>query len=143
LDYGGSGFASFFKPKLISAFLVVTGGVGLILEPHFLERLGFSFVLVVSAFGGMAVAGLIYRFIMIPMEKAQNTSAFNIQDTIGCIAHVIERIPQGGYGKIKYSISGSTVTSPAKTEDGGGIATGEAVEIIYVENSTYYVRKKN
>ena len=121
---------------------MVAGGVGLILERMpITEQLGYSFALVIAGLAGVAVAGLMNRFILIPLERAQNTSAFNIQDTIGKTAHVIERIPQGGYGKIKYAISGSSVTSPAKSEDGGGIAAGDSVEIISIEKNTYYVRK--
>jgi membrane-bound ClpP family serine protease len=87
------------------------------------------------------VAGLLNRFVIIPLYKAQNTSAFNMQDTIGTHATVISPIPQGGYGKIRYNISGSVVTSPAKSEDGREIKAGEAVDIIYVEKNTYFVRK--
>jgi membrane protein implicated in regulation of membrane protease activity len=88
------------------------------------------------------VAGLINRFVIVPLRKAQNTSAFNMQDTIGIHATVISPIPRGGYGKIRYNISGSVVTSPAKSEDGGEVRAGEQVDIVYVEKNTYFVRHK-
>jgi membrane protein implicated in regulation of membrane protease activity len=130
----------FLKPSLIAIFLVVMGGLGLILTPR-LEGL----TLIVAAISFMAalfVAGMLNRFVIIPLQKAQNTSAFNMQDTIGMSATVISPIPQNGYGKIRYSVSGSVVTSPAKSEDGTAVPAGEAVSIIYVEKNTYFVRRE-
>jgi len=133
---------SFLKPKLIAIFLTVMGGLGLILEPRMYYFIGGGGIVLVASFiGGLAVAGLVHRFVIVPMHNAQNTSAFDKQATIGASAEVISRIPQGGYGKIRYNISGSTVTSPAKSEDGNQINSGEYVEIIYIEQNTYFVRK--
>jgi membrane protein implicated in regulation of membrane protease activity len=129
----------FLKPSLIAIFLVVMGGMGLILTPR-LDALPLI-VLFVSFICGLMVAGLINRFVIVPLNKAQNTSAFNMQDTIGTQATIISPIPRGGYGKIRYSISGSVVTSPAKSEDGEEVRAGEQVDIVYVEKNTYFVRR--
>jgi membrane protein implicated in regulation of membrane protease activity len=80
--------------------------------------------------------------VIVPLNKAQNTSAFDKQATIGTWAKVISPIPQGGYGKIRYSVSGSVVTSPAKSEDGGEINSGENVAIVYIEGNTYFVKRE-
>ena len=130
----------FLKPSLIAIFLVVMGGIGLIFSSRLPELP--LIVLFISFFSGIIVAGLINRFVIVPLHKAQNTSAFNMQDTIGIIATVISPIPQGGYGKIRYNISGSVVTSPAKSENGESVTAGEQVNIVYVEKNTYYVRKE-
>jgi len=136
----GIGF-SIFQPKLIAAFMIVTGGLGLLLTPR-LGTIGGGegLVLFASVTGGLVVAALINRFVIIPLNRAQNTSTFDKQATIGVSAEVVSKIPQGGYGKIRYNISGSTVTSPAKSEDGNQIQSGEYVEIIYIEKNTYFVR---
>ena len=135
-DFEGTGFA-WLSPTLIALFLMVTGGLGLILNP----RLEILFVLLISFFGGLIVAGLMNRLVIAPLRRAQNTSTFNIQDTIGQQAEVISKIPQGGYGTIKYNISGSIVTSPAKSDAGNEILQGECVEIVYIEKNTYFVKK--
>ncbi|MCL2355993.1 MAG: NfeD family protein [Defluviitaleaceae bacterium] len=140
-DGGSAGFA-FFKPKLIAIFLVVTGAIGLILVPKLDFDGARGIILFASVTGGLVVAGLFNRFVMIPLNRAENTSSFNIQDTIGTHANVSSPIPQGGYGKIRYNVSGSVVTSPAKSEDGNPIPAGVRVEIIYVEKNTYYVRRE-
>ena len=130
------------QPKLIAVFLTVTGGVGMILSARWEGFFTGGLVLLISGFSGLIVAALINRFIIVPLHKAQNTSAHDKQATIGQVAKVISPIPEGGYGKIRYSISGSVVTSPAKCEDGGAVKNGENVDIIYIEGGTYYVRRQ-
>ncbi|MCL2841143.1 MAG: NfeD family protein [Defluviitaleaceae bacterium] len=132
---------SFLRPTLIAVFLTVTGGLGLLLTPRMGIFYSASLVMFASVAGGLIVAALINRFVVIPLHRAQNTSAFDKQATIGVSAEVVSPIPQGGFGKIRYTISGSTVTSPAKSEDGNQIKLGEYVEIIYIEKNTYFVRK--
>jgi len=137
------GPASILQPKLVAIFLTVTGGVGIVLsrsDSVFLSA-GIA-VLTISVLSGLAVAGLMHRLVIIPLRRAQNTSTFDKQATIGVAATVISPIPQNGYGKIRYSISGSTVTSPAKSEDGGEIKNGATVDIVYIEGNTYFVRRQ-
>ena len=136
-----SGPFTIFQPILIAVFLTVSGGVGLLLSGRAETVIGAWYVLGISITSGFLFAAAINRFVMIPLRKAENTSSFNIQETIGQMARVISPIPQGGYGKIKYNISGSVVTSPAKSEDGNEIKNGENVEIIYISENTYYVRR--
>jgi len=132
---------SIFQPKLIAIFLTITGAIGMILSARLDNVFSGPIVLTISVFSGLAVAGLINRLIVIPLRRAENTSAFDKQATIGTWAKVISPIPQNGYGKISYSISGSTVTSPAKSEDGGEIKNGENVAIVYIEGGTYFVKR--
>jgi len=139
---GHGGPFAIFQPKLVAAFLMVTGGMGMILSARLDGLFGGTFVFTISVLSGLFIAGLIHRFIIIPLHKAQNTSAHDKQGTIGTWAKVISPIPQGGYGKIRYNISGSVVTSPAKSEDGGEIKNGENVAIVYIEGGTYFVRRE-
>jgi len=140
-DMEGGGPLAFLQPKLIAVFLTVTGGLGIILSGLLDNPFAGSIVLFISIFGGLFIAGIIHRLVLIPLKKAQNTSAFDKQTTVGTAAKVISPILQNGYGKIRYSVSGSTVTGPAKSEDGGEIKNGEDVAIVYIEGGTYFVRK--
>jgi len=139
LDFDGLAF-HFFRPNLVAVFLVVTGGLGILLHGGTIYALGAIILFAFCASCGIAMAALLHRLVIIPLQKAQNTSTFNMHDTIGIKAEVISPIPQGGYGKIRYNVSGSFVTSPAKSEDGNPVKNGETVEIIYVEGNTYFVR---
>ena len=138
IDIEGGGPLSILQPKLIAVFLTVTGGLGIILS----SRLGTVLTLAVSVFIGFFVARLIHRLVIIPLHRAQNTSTFDKMATIGTIAKVISPIRQGGYGKISYNVSGSTVTGPAKSEDGGEIKNGEHVDIVSIDGGTYFVKKQ-
>jgi membrane protein implicated in regulation of membrane protease activity len=132
--FGGA--VSPFKPSVIAAFVTVFGGVGLLTL-----KFGMFAALSVSAALGMVIAYAMYRFVIIPLNRAQNTSAVEKQALIGCAAKVTEGIPQGKYGKITYYANGNTYSAPAKSEDGGEIARGAEVKIVYIDKNTYYVSK--
>jgi membrane protein implicated in regulation of membrane protease activity len=140
LDFDGIGF-TILQPKLIAIFLVVTGGVGLALSWQFEEVLIPTIILVISVFCGLIMAAIVHRFVIVPLKKAENTSTFIKEDTIGTTAEVVSTIPSGGYGKIRYNVSGSYVTGPAKSEDDSEVKAGEKVFIMDIEKGTYYVRR--
>jgi len=140
LDFDGFGFA-LLQPKIVAIFMLVTGGVGLALNAQSGFVLMPTIILVISVVSGILVAGLIYRFVIVPLKKAENTSAFKKEDTIGTTAEVVSPIPKGGYGKIRYNVSGSFVTGPAKSEDDSEVKTGEKVFIMDIDKGTYMVRR--
>ena len=133
-----SGALSFLKPAVIAAFATVFGGAGLLLMRFF----AILWVLPLAATIAALVAYILYRFVIMPLSKAQNTSTIEIQSLIGHSATVTGKILQGSYGQITYTMKGNTFNSPAKAEDGGEIAANTPVEIIYIQDNTYYVRKK-
>lgn len=133
----GSGVSP-LKPSVIASFLTVFGGTGLLM----IRRYDWIFSLISAGLLGMLVAYLIFRFIIVPLNKSQNTSAVEKQSLIGHNAVVSEFIPQGGYGKITYYAMGNTYSSPAKSESGEPINKKDNVEIVYIEKNTYFVRKK-
>ena len=92
---------------------------------------------------GLIVAYLMYRFVIVPLHKAQNTSAVEKQSLIGHNAVVTEKIPQGQFGKITYYVNGNTYSSPAKSEDGNEIIRNTNVQIVHIDKNTYYVASKS
>jgi len=136
-DTGFDGKVSPFKLSVLAAFLTVFGGTGLILNNRMLTFLA----LLCAVIFGFIAAFIIYRFILVPLYKAQSTSAAEKQSFIGCIATVSEYIPQEKYGKITYRMNGNTYTAPAKSEDGAEIKRNEEVVIVHIEKNTYLVRR--
>lgn len=132
------GTVSPLKPTVVAAFVTVLGGVGLLLAR---TDLFILFTLPLAACAALFVAYVMYRFVVIPLSKAQNTSAVEVQSLIGHPARVTEKIFQGGFGQIAYSVNGNTYTSPAKADDSGEINRHESVEIMYIQDNTYFVRK--
>jgi len=137
LPFEGIGGA-FLKPVVIALALAVTGGVGLILAPMWGSYMAFPFAAAAGLFAGF----LLYRFVILPLKRIEHTSSHDKQSLIGSSAMVVLGIPQGGYGKIKYNVTGSYVTSPAKSEDGVKIEKDTEVVIAYIKNNAYYVRER-
>jgi len=136
---------SFLRPSIGATFLVVFGGVGLLVEGF--EFGGFiigGFISVgLAFFAGFFMSLSFHRFVVIPLQRLENTSAVGRQSLIGRDATVIEQIPQGKFGKISFTTDkGNKHSAPAKAEDGNEISRHAAVEIIYIEKNTYFVRKK-
>lgn len=125
------------KPIVIAAFITVFGGAGIILMK---SNLSFIISLAIAFSIASTISYIIYRFIIINLYKAQNTSAIEIQKLIGHKAKVTLAIPKDGYGKITYIVNGNTYNSPAKSDDGNEINTGKSVKIVYINNNTYYVK---
>jgi len=137
-DFDGAGIF-FLKPKVLALIITVMGGIGLILTPRIGVWLAFPF----SLAGGLFAGFLVYRFVLVPIMRMSHTSTHDKQSLIGSLAKVTLAIPQGGYGKIKYTVNGSIVTSPAKTEDGSGIAKDTDVVITSIKNNAYYVTERS
>jgi len=127
---------SFLSPTLIASALGVMGATGLFLT----DLIPGLFVFFFSASAAIGTSFLIHYFIIKPLHKMENTSTHDKQDLIGTIAKVALSIPQNGYGKIRYTVNGSIVTSPAKTENGDGIKKDTEVSILYIKDNAYYVR---
>ena len=132
----GVGLA-FLRPTVLALAFAVMGAIGLYLSP----RIGGYLAFPISAVSGLLAGFLIHRFIIVPLHKSQHTSAHDKQALIGSVAKVVLAIPQGGFGKIRYSVTGSIVTSPAKTEDGSGVKQDTDVIITSIKNNAYYVKK--
>ena len=127
-----------FKPMIIATFLTVFGGVGLLL----FARLYWFFALPAALLAGLAAGYALLRFVYVPLYRYQSRGVIEKQKLVGLNASVTVGIPQGGFGKIKYVADGNVYSAPAKAEGGGAIARGCAVQIIYIEKNTFYVRQK-
>jgi len=129
----------FLQPTVIAVTLAVTGGIGLILSPIIGSHLAFPF----AAGAGLVAGFLLFRLVILPLRRLEHTSSHDKQALIGRTAKVVLSIPQGGFGKIKYSVTGSYVTSPAKSEDGVQIFKDTEVVITHIKNNAYYVRERS
>ena len=124
------------KPHVIATFIIVFGGSGLLLLRSFTTATAVPLAALIA----VAVTFLFYRFFVVPLSRAQNTTAVEIQSLVGHKAQVTEKIPTGHFGKITYKVNDSTYTAPARAEDGNEIIRGTYVEIVHIEKNVYYVR---
>ena len=123
------------KPVCIAAFICVFGGSGMIFLPNF----GPLLALMLAATSGLIIAWMLFKFLLVPLHKAQNTSTVEKQSLIGSKAVVTEKIPQGQFGKITYYVNGNIYSAPAKSENGSEISRNANVEITHIEKNTYFV----
>lgn len=141
IDFDGhmSGIAvSPLKPITIAAFVTVFGGTGMILLKNDLSA--WVSLIIASAIG-FTVSFILYRFIVVPLYKAQNTSAVSQAELIGSLAHTALAMKGESYGKIIYTVEGNTYSAPAKSIDGRAIEKGVPVVIIDIKKNLFYVKE--
>ena len=126
---------SVLRPSVLAVICATVGAFGLFMGDYFSTFV----VLPLSLAVGLGVGLFLAKCIIDPLHKLQNTSTVDQQSLIGYSAKVDQQIAQGGYGRIVYTVHGSRVSSPAKTVDGSGLSAGSMVEIIYIEDKTFYV----
>ena len=134
-------FAVFpIKPITVVTFLTVFGGVGMIGT-----RQGINAIIlaIMASAAGLIVAFILYRFIVIPLYKAQNTSAVSQDKLIGIKALVIAAILEDGYGTIAYEVNGRKCNAPAQHVGKKAVAQGEEVIIYEIKNNLFYVEPLN
>ena len=129
-----------FKPNIIAAFFGVYGGAGWLgLIWGFEGYLSF----IIASVSGFFISYIMYRFIYVPLYRAQNTSAVEIQSLVGAFAKVSEKIPKGDFGKITYHANGNTYTAPAKSDSGLEISRETPVVITSIVKNVYFVAPKS
>jgi membrane protein implicated in regulation of membrane protease activity len=128
------------KPIVIVSFITVFGGIGMIGTRCGLNSI-FTFIL--AAVSARIVSFTLYKFVVVPLYKAQNTSAVSQQALVGTRAVVISPILKDGFGVISYVVSGSKQNAPAKHINNEAVAQGEEVTILEIKNNVFYVQPLN
>lgn len=139
----GGGISLFpFSPLICVIFVTIFGGSGMILMET--TPLGSPFIVILAAFIGAAISFVIQKFIFIPLRKAQNTSAPNLEELIGIPAKVNETIIKNGYGEITYIINGNSFCAPARAvNEEDEIRVGDEVSICWIKEHVFYVTPFN
>lgn len=130
------------SPMLLILLMTVFGGTGLTLHRSQL-KLPSVVIVLLSLATGYVVAMLINRFVVIPLKRAENTSAVPQEELIGQSGVVTEKIHKNRFGEIKYVINGSTYLAPAKATTEEEILVGEEVTICWIEDHVFYVKHIN
>lgn len=126
------------KPIIIVAFITVFGGIGIISVKAGLTA---AYALLISVCSGLFIAYIIYRYIVIPLYKAQNTSAASQTELIGHRAKMKLGTKGDNFGRVIYVVNGNTYTAPAKSLDGKEINKDEDVIIVEIRKNVFFVDK--
>lgn len=138
LDAGGVDFFLPLNPMIYVLGSTVFGGVGLILLNLF-PQFPIFFIPSIALIVAILISTCFYKFIILPLRKAQNTSTPSQEDLIGLLAKVREAIPKDGCGEISYVINGNSYIAPAKATDGHSIHKGTDVSICWIEEYVFFV----
>jgi membrane protein implicated in regulation of membrane protease activity len=128
------------KPIVIVSFITVFGGVGTVGSHYKVSPLPLFAISFIAAY---LTAFVLYRFVMIPLYKAQNTSAVSQEELVGLYATVISSIMESGFGTISYVVNGSIYNAPAQHVNKEFIPQGEEVKIVEIKNNVFYVEPLN
>ncbi|MBU3227250.1 NfeD family protein [Clostridium algidicarnis] len=127
-------FISLMRPAVLAVFSTVFGGVGLIGI-----RNGWKYTILIATVLGICSAIFIWRFVIVNLLKAENTSSVKRKDLIGSEAFVIETILEGKVGSITYVANGNKYSSPARCIRATKISVGEKVIIEEIKENTFFV----
>ncbi|SFR14352.1 NfeD family protein [Desulfoscipio geothermicus] len=135
----GESMISPFKPVVIAAFITVFGGVGIIGLQHL--KLGVFGTLAAAVFCGWLVSFILFRFLIVPLYKVQNTAAVSQKDLVGMPAQVQLDIKGSSFGRITYVVNDNTYSAPARSVDGDEIPRGVRVVIVDINRNVFLVTK--
>lgn len=126
------------KPIVLASFVTVFGGIGMICLN---SGLSARTAAIVAALSGLVVAYALYRFVVVPLYMAQNTSAVSQKELVGSIARTTLAIKGNGFGRIKYQVCGNIYSAPAKSVNGEDITRGANVVIIDIRKNIFYIKE--
>lgn len=126
------------RPTIILAFITTFGGIGMISIQNGLGNVSATLLAVVAAF---IISFLINRFILVPLNKAQNTSAISQKEIRGSLGKLTVGISGSSFGRVNYVMGSNSYNSPAKSYDGKDIEKGSDVIIVEIKKKAFYVKK--
>ena len=140
IELGGhsDGFFTALKPTIILSFITTFGGIGIIsLRNGFSNAISTAIAILIA----FIISFSINRFIIVPLNKAQNTSAISQKKLKGNLGKLAVGISGNGFGRVNYTVGGNSYNSPAKSYDGKDIEKGSDVMIIEIKNRVFYVKR--
>ncbi len=127
-----------FSPTTITAFITAFGGLGMIFTK--IEATKSPWVSApLALLGALLIAAAVVWLFGTVFHKVDASSESRVATLVGMTATVITPIPANSVGEIAYVQAGSRYTAPARTEGGAAIATGQAVKIVRIVGTQFYV----
>ena len=129
---------NFFSIQSLTAFFLMFGLVGLMLESAGLP-------IIITMFGG-GVAGLITMgvigFLFSQIKHLRSEGTLNVNNTIGQTGSVYLNIPANGSGQVQVVVQGSLKIFDAVPKTKMDIAYGEKIKVVGVADSQTLIVEK-
>lgn len=130
--------AGFVHPLTLIGGLTMLGGMGILLTLNTSLATWAIFVLALCASILLSVS--LYMFYLKPMQQAENSVAYSMQELVGSIVEVSVPIPKSGFGEVTVSKNGAGLTHHiAASWDEQEIQRDERVVVVEVKDSVLYV----
>lgn len=138
---GGDGMPgmSIFSPTIIASFVTAVGGLGMIFSSIQATKIVWLSA-PLALLGGVIIAAGVFWMFQALFKKTQSSSESRVATLFGQTATIITPIPANGVGEIAYVQAGTRYTAPARDERGEAIANGQAVRIVRIVGSQFYVQ---
>lgn len=137
IDFDGS--FPILSPIVIASFLTTFGGIGLYLS--YQSSFSIASILGISIGVSIVTSLLIFLLVVIPMTKADRSTAKTANEMIGETAEVITPVSKRSHGEIIYTQGMSRISAPALSLRDEKIELGSHVEIVDVVGGTFIVKK--
>ncbi len=107
------------------------------------QNLQPALVLVLALGVGFLVATLLYRYVVLPLQRAQNTSTISQDELVGHPAKVGLDLRGERFGSITYVVNGNSFTAPARSLSSTDLHQGEEVIIVKIQDNVFYVERSD
>lgn len=139
LDFLSMDGPDFLDPMVLVGGITMFGGVGVMLTRY--SPLSAILIAIFSLCAAIILSALVYFFYVKPMQNAENSTGYSIQELAGKIAEVNIPIPVKGYGEVLIKVGASTTHQIAASFEGEEIQAGTKVVIVEVRDDTLYVAR--
>ena len=131
---------SAFSPTVITSFITVFGGLGLIF--HEFPGTQSPYLSAPLALAGAVLGATVILWLMRQVfSHTQSSSESRVSELLGAEADIISPIPADGVGEIAYVTGGSRYTAPAREAQGLSLSAGTQVRIVRIVGSQFYVAR--
>jgi membrane protein implicated in regulation of membrane protease activity len=127
----------FFNTTVVMSALTALGGTGILFTLY--APLLPVVIFLLSLCSAFLLSILFYFLYVKPMESAESSTGFSVNDFIGMVGEVTIPIPKDGYGEIVLSIAGAASNQIAASFEEVEIRSGTKALVIEVRDGTLLV----
>jgi membrane protein implicated in regulation of membrane protease activity len=123
---------------MLFSFFAILCGAGYILE--YVSQWGSLSIFVVSFLFSFVSVLLMKAFVLVPISRSEQNTAFRLQDFTGQTGEVLITIPNDGIGEVLVRSKFGNNGMPARSADGIEILQGSIVSVVEVNDGILVVK---
>lgn len=131
----------YLNPTVLAVGITVFGGTGITLHEY--SPLPGLLVLAAAVAAAGFIGFLAARYLVKPMRKTENSTAYSMKGLAGRLGEVITALPAGraGYGEVLLKVGAGNANHIAASFDGSAIQAGTRVVVVEVKDGVLYVSR--